>query len=76
MISHRNAFSKIRNIINSIESRLPSVWNIENIKLMYPVDYTESLNTTLVLEIKLLNALLNKMKTSIEKAKQVLNNEI
>jgi dynein heavy chain len=53
-------------VAKDIEDKLPLLFNIDNIMLMYPTRYDESMNTVLVQELAKFNRLLTVMKKSLK----------
>jgi dynein heavy chain len=56
----------------SIEDRLPSLFEIEQISIKYPTMYMESMNTVLVQEVQRYNYLLQVMKISLPNLQKAL----
>lgn len=56
---------QIINMAMTMASKLPSLFDLEQISLRYPTNYHESMNTVLVQEIERYNKLLHVMHTSL-----------
>jgi len=57
--------SQIEDIAKELQNQLPKPWNYEQVRLMYPTDYHECLNTTLTQEVQRFNTLLSVMHPSL-----------
>eukprot|EP01029_Cantina_marsupialis_P009143 TRINITY_DN2137_c0_g4_i1.p1 TRINITY_DN2137_c0_g4~~TRINITY_DN2137_c0_g4_i1.p1 ORF type:complete len:4119 (-),score=1448.16 TRINITY_DN2137_c0_g4_i1:93-12449(-) len=62
----------IGEVAQSIENRLPPIFDEEAIKMQYPVMYEESMNTVLVQECVRYNKLLKEMKSTLSDVQKAL----
>ncbi|KAM9311612.1 dynein axonemal heavy chain 3-like [Gastrophryne carolinensis] len=53
-------------LINDIQSKIPEDFNIEEVKELYPTQYTESMNTVLVHELLRFNRLTSTIRMSLQ----------
>jgi len=59
-----------------IESKTPSVIDLDEVQEAYPTEYTESMNTVLTQEITRYNALLGVMAVMLKDVQKALKGEV
>lgn len=59
-------------LATDIDSRLPSIFDVETIQYKFPVDYYESMNTVLCQEVVRFNGLIAVVHSSLKSLKKAL----
>lgn len=59
-------------IAKDLETQLPQPWDLEDVRLRYPTDYHQCLNTTLTQEVEKFNRLLAVMHASLKQLQRAL----
>lgn len=63
---------QLKTLASDIENRLPSLFDIEKARVLYPVKFEESMNTVLTEELLKFNRLLDRMSKSLSQVQKAI----